>query len=87
MNKREERYLKEKGIDITEIEQTAYDLLDDIKNKGKTLEEAKLIVKNMGCILERSERYSPRTPLSDILLKKTETLEAKPGMLVNQRRR
>lgn len=77
MNERRAKHLSEKGIDITEIEQIAHSFLNDIKNKGKTLEEAKLIIKNMGCILERSERYSPCTPLRDISLKKNIRKEAK----------
>jgi hypothetical protein len=72
MTDRQVRQFKERGIDIGEIIQNAYDILNNMKNSGRTLEEAKLIITNMGCILERSEKYSPNTPLSNIPLEKTD---------------
>ena len=71
MTDRQVRQFKERGIDIGEIIQNAYDILNNMKNSGRTLDEAKLIITNMG-ILERSEKYSPNTPLSNIPLEKTD---------------
>lgn len=72
MNPRRERYLKQRGIYGTEMEEIACELLNNIKDKGKTLKEAKFIIKNMELILIRSETYAQDTLLSNIPLRKLE---------------
>ncbi len=62
---------KDEVARIEKNEKLAINYLEDMQKQNVTLNESKIIVNKMACILEKSEKYRPETPLNEISLRNT----------------
>lgn len=69
VTKRQERMMQEMGMRTDKVSQLADKYMEDLKNEGATLGEAKAVARRMAHILHRAERHRPETLLSNIALR------------------
>lgn len=66
LSERQKMLLKSKGIDVEKTENISNQFIENMKEEGVNLAEAKYIAQRMACILKASETYRPNTELKEI---------------------